>query len=87
MEYQLFAIFFKNVHGHLAFRGLDLCVLLGWDAATWASLAQTAGDLVAAFMMKLPGLGVREDGEISRFRQSLMQPYNVSWFLIAWTLG
>ena len=37
-------------------------------------------------MMKLPSLGVREDGEISRFRQSLMQPYNVSWFLVAWVL-
>ena len=49
--------------------------------------------------MKLP-IGQSEDGslafcrlgtvcrgELSKFRQSFMQPYNVSWLLLLWKLG
>ncbi|CAK9057545.1 unnamed protein product [Durusdinium trenchii] len=72
IEFSTFAIFFKAYHG--------------WEAATWASLAQTAGDLVAAVMMKLLRSDVEEVENPSFLRRMTMQPYNIVCLLFCWIL-
>ena len=70
-EFGTFAIYFKEYHN--------------WDAATWASLAQTAGDLTAAIMMKvLPNNVDEEVEEVGVLKRLTMQPYNLSCLLVCW---
>lgn len=48
----------------------------------------SAGDLVAAIMMKvLPNDLEQDNPEAGFFRKSMRQPYNVAWLLVGWTLG
>ena len=71
LELSTFAIFFKEYHG--------------WDAAIWASMAQTSGDLLAAMMMKaLPNKVDDPTEDVGCLRRLLMQPYNLSCLLFAW---
>ncbi|CAK9004958.1 unnamed protein product [Durusdinium trenchii] len=72
LEFATFAIFFKEFHG--------------WEAATWASLAQTSGDLVAAVMMKVLRNNVDEAENVGWLRRITMQPYNLACLLFCWTL-
>ncbi|CAK9004951.1 unnamed protein product [Durusdinium trenchii] len=72
MEFATFAIFFKEFHK--------------WEAATWASLAQTSGDLVAAVMMKVLRNDVDEAENVGWLRRIIMQPYNLACLLFCWTL-
>ena len=71
-EFSTFAIFFKQYHG--------------WESATWASLAQTSGDLMAAVMMKLVNEDVDTGEKVGIFRRLTMQPYNLSCLLVLWML-
>ena len=77
IEFSTFAIFFKEVHS--------------WNEATLASLAQTAGDVMAALMMQVipflmpGGYDPDEAGPCSRFWHSLTsQPYTISCVLVSW---
>ena len=77
IEFSTFAIFFKEVHS--------------WNEATLASLAQTAGDVMAAFMMQVipflmpDGYDADEAGPCSRFWHSLTsQPYTITCVLVSW---
>ena len=57
----------------------------GWNQATWAGIAQTSGDLVAAFMISLPKRPAVELENAKGLRwmwlASTGQPYNLSWLL------
>eukprot|EP00434_Breviolum_minutum_P015780 symbB.v1.2.013902.t2/scaffold969.1/size148062/12 len=77
IEFSTFAIFFKEVHS--------------WNEATLASLAQTAGDVMAALMMQVipflmpGGYDPDEAGPCSRFWYSLTsQPYTIACVLVSW---
>ena len=77
IEFSTFAIFFKEVHS--------------WNEATLASLAQTAGDVMAAFMMQVipflmpDGYDADEAGPCRRFWHSLTsQPYTITCVLVSW---
>eukprot|EP00434_Breviolum_minutum_P039264 symbB.v1.2.034862.t2/scaffold4577.1/size37779/3 len=77
IEFSTFALFFKEVHS--------------WNEATPASLAQTAGDVVAALMMQVipflmpGGYDPDEAGPCSRFWHSLTsQPYTITCVLVSW---
>ena len=73
IEFGTFAIYFKEYHG--------------WESATWASLAQTSGDLTAAVMMKVLPNNVEEGTEdVGILKRLVMQPYNVSCLLLCWIL-
>jgi len=79
IEYSTFAIFFKEVHS--------------WNEATWASLAQTSGDVMAALMMQVIPFLMPGDydpdaaGPCSRFFHNLTsQPYTISCVLAAWVV-
>ena len=73
IEFATFAIYFKEYHG--------------WESATWASLAQTAGDLMAVVMMKvLPNKVDDETEDVGFLKRCMMQPYNISCFLLGWIL-
>ena len=77
IEFSTFALFFKEVHS--------------WNEATPASLAQTAGDVVAALMMQVipflmpGGYDPDEAGPCSKFWHSLTsQPYTITCVLVSW---
>ena len=77
IEFSTFALFFKEVHS--------------WNEATLASLAQTAGDVMAAFMMQVipflmpDGYDKAEAGPCRRFWHSLTsQPYTLTCVLFSW---
>eukprot|EP00435_Cladocopium_sp_Y103_P011245 s69_g2.t3 len=79
MEFATFAIYFKQVHN--------------WKEATLASIAQTAGDLVAAIAMQVipalftGGYDPDEAGCVRRsFHHITSQPYNLSFILATWIL-
>eukprot|EP00913_Durusdinium_trenchii_P003956 g3664.t1 len=72
LEFSTFAIFFKEYHG--------------WNSALWASLAQSAGDLTAAIMMKLLGAATDDDEEAGILRRLTKQPYSLSCLLFIWLL-
>ena len=79
IEFATFAIFFKQVHN--------------WNAAIWASLAQTAGDVRAAIAMQIiPAIfpdNFEEDeaGPIKRFFHYIVsQPYTLTTPLVTWVL-
>ena len=61
-EFSTFAIFFKQYHG--------------WNEAVWASFAQTAGDLLAAIVMKVLGSEIDTDEEVGCFWRLFRQPYS-----------
>ena len=61
-QFSTFAVFFKEYHG--------------WNEAIWASFAQTAGDLLAAIMMKVLGAGVDGDEEVGYIWRLTRQPYS-----------
>eukprot|EP00913_Durusdinium_trenchii_P010681 g10021.t1 len=63
-----------------------LCCFNNTAAATWASLAQTSGDLVAAVMMKVLRNNVDEAENVGWLRRITMQPYNLACLLFCWTL-
>mmetsp|Transcript_33535 Transcript_33535/g.72212 ORF Transcript_33535/g.72212 Transcript_33535/m.72212 type:complete len:638 (-) Transcript_33535:80-1993(-) len=71
MEVGIFVLFFKEYHG--------------WNSAMAIGLAQSAGDLSAAFVMKLLPSG-SSDGtsEVGFCRRIFMQPYNLSWLVMFW---
>ena len=79
IEFSTFALFFREVHS--------------WNEATLASVAQTAGDVMAAVMMQvipflMPG-GYDPDeagpGPCSRFWHSLTSPpYTITCVLVSW---
>ena len=72
-EYSTFAIYFKEYHG--------------WDAAVWASLAQTSGDLFAAIIMKaIPDRVDEEVEDVGLLKRLRMQPYNLSCLLFCWII-
>ncbi|CAK9014453.1 unnamed protein product [Durusdinium trenchii] len=71
-EFATFAIFFKEHHG--------------WNSATFASIAQTSGDLIAAVMMKILGGSVDDGVDRTFWRNLISQPYNLSWLLAFWIL-
>jgi len=73
MEVGIFVLFFKEYHG--------------WNSAMAIGLAQSAGDLSAAFVMKLLPSG-SSDGtsEVGFCRRIFMQPYNLSWLVLFWML-
>ncbi|CAJ1458483.1 unnamed protein product [Effrenium voratum] len=74
-EYMVFAIFFREQHG--------------WTSATWAGVAQTAGDLVAAGLMQLPKPW-KSETEPAGCRKWLgaivSKPYNLSCVLALWVV-
>ena len=77
IEFSTFALFFREVHS--------------WNEATLASVAQTAGDVMAAFMMQVipflvpGGYDPDEAGPCSRFWHSLTsQPYTITCVLVSW---
>ena len=79
IEFATFAIFFKQVHN--------------WNEAIWASLAQTAGDVMAAIAMQvIPAIfpdNFQEDeaGPIRRFFHYIVsQPYTLTTTLVTWVL-
>mmetsp|Transcript_67437 Transcript_67437/g.147790 ORF Transcript_67437/g.147790 Transcript_67437/m.147790 type:complete len:724 (+) Transcript_67437:46-2217(+) len=79
VEFNNFAIYFKEVHN--------------WNEATWAGLAQTAGDLMAAIAMKLIPVIFSSDydpdksGRFRRFLHHLTsEPYNLTFILFTWVL-
>ncbi|CAL1126306.1 unnamed protein product [Cladocopium goreaui] len=79
VEFNNFAIYFKQVHN--------------WNEATWAGLAQTAGDLMAAIAMKLIPVIFSSDydpdksGRFRRFLHHLTsEPYNLTFILFTWVL-
>ena len=79
IEYSTFALFFREVHS--------------WNEATLAGVAQTAGDVMAAFMMQVipflmpGGYDPDEAGPCSRFWHSLTsQPYTISCVLVSWVV-
>ncbi|CAK9076882.1 unnamed protein product [Durusdinium trenchii] len=71
-EFSTFAVYFKVYHG--------------WNAAMWASFAQTAGDLTAAIMMKVLGAATDDDEEAGILRRLTKQPYSLSCLLFIWIL-
>ena len=75
LEFVTFAIFFKQVHN--------------WNQAIWASLAQTAGDVMAAVAMQIipaifpDNFDEDEAGPIRRFfHYSVSQPYTLTTTLV-----
>mmetsp|Transcript_2789 Transcript_2789/g.4820 ORF Transcript_2789/g.4820 Transcript_2789/m.4820 type:complete len:770 (+) Transcript_2789:28-2337(+) len=79
IEFTTFAIYFKQVHN--------------WNEATWAGLAQTSGDLMAAIAMKLIPVIFSSDydpDELGCFRRFLhnltSEPYNLTFILFTWVL-
>lgn len=75
IEWATFAIFFKEQHG--------------WMSATWAGICQTAGDLFAAFMMRIFPAGERSElSEMSGirwfFHSATSQPYNLVLLALGW---
>mmetsp|Transcript_41266 Transcript_41266/g.84276 ORF Transcript_41266/g.84276 Transcript_41266/m.84276 type:complete len:498 (-) Transcript_41266:53-1546(-) len=73
IELGTFVLFFKEYHR--------------WNSAMGIGLAQSAGDLSAAFVMKLLPSG-SSDGtsEVGFCRRIFMQPYNLSWLVLFWAL-
>jgi len=79
IEFATFAIFFKQVHN--------------WNEAIWASLAQTAGDVMAAIAMQIipaifpDNFDEDEGGPIKRFFHHIVsQPYTLTTTLFTWVL-
>lgn len=85
IEFATFGIFFRQVHN--------------WNEATWASLAQSAGDVTAAIAMQVIPFFCNNElnefneqdpedlGCVRRFlRHITSQPYNLSWILALWVL-
>lgn len=79
MEFATFAVYFRQVHN--------------WDQASLASVAQTAGDVMAAIAMQVvPFLFTSEYDldELGCFQRCLhhmtAQPYNLSFILATWVL-
>ena len=77
IEFSTFALFFREVHS--------------WNEATLASVAQTAGDVMAAVMMQVipflmpGGYDPDEAGPCSRFWHSLTSPpYTITCVLVSW---
>eukprot|EP00435_Cladocopium_sp_Y103_P073464 s45_g43.t1 len=71
IELGTFVLFFKEYHG--------------WNSAMGIGFAQSAGDLSAAFVMKLLPSG--SDGTSGGVcRRIFMQPYNLSWLVMFWVL-
>jgi len=78
-EFSTFSIYFKEVHG--------------LNNTTWASLAQTAGDLLAALWMQLTPLlfPVQDEDVVDEYGplrktwcQLMSKPYNLSSLLVMW---
>ena len=74
-----YAIFFKEHHG--------------WDSATWAGIAQTSGDLLAAAAMALTPKSTAQNEHskaatgIRRLLPAMVRPpYNISWLLLFWVV-
>ena len=76
IEFATFAIYFKEYHG--------------WESATWASLAQSGGDLMAIVMMKVLPNKVDDETEdvedVGFLKRCVMQPYDMCSFLLGWIL-
>ena len=78
VEFATYSIFFKEVHN--------------WDQATFASLAQTSGDLVAAIAIQvlpfvMPEIDPEEAGFFGRhFHYLTSPPYGVGLTLLGWVL-
>ena len=78
VEFATYSIFFKEVHN--------------WDQATFASMAQTSGDLVAAVAIQvlpfvMPEIDPEEAGFFGRhFHYLTSPPYGVGLTLLGWVL-
>jgi len=77
MEWTVYAVYFREQHN--------------WMSATWAGVAQTAGDLLAAFTMSIFKGGERPDLDdyegIRRYWMAIRaQPYNMSCLLFWWII-
>ena len=73
-EVATFVLFFKEYHG--------------WNSAMIIGLAQSAGDLSAALLMRVLPSGSNDGtSEVGFCRRIFMQPYNLSWLLMFWMLG
>lgn len=77
MEWTVYAVYFREQHN--------------WQSATWAGVAQTAGDLLAAFTMSIFKGGARPDLDdyegIRRYWMAIRaQPYNMSCLLFWWII-
>ena len=74
-----YAIFFKEHHG--------------WDSATWAGIAQTSGDLLAAAAMALTPKSKAQNQQSKAatgiqwlLRAMVRPPYNISLLLVFWVV-
>eukprot|EP00435_Cladocopium_sp_Y103_P070253 s317_g34.t2 len=74
IELSTFVLFFKEYHG--------------WNSATGIGVAQSSGDLTAAFLMKLlpGGSNHDESSAVGCCRRIFMEPYNLSWLVLLWVL-
>eukprot|EP00438_Fugacium_kawagutii_P031539 Skav209360 [mRNA] locus=scaffold1388:44977:46143:- [translate_table: standard] len=77
MEFATFALYFRQVHN--------------WNEAIWASLAQTAGDVLAALMIQvLSRVNLYNEDEAGCFMRALhhftSSPYNLSFLLVTWVI-
>jgi len=73
MEVGIFALFFKEYHG--------------WNSAMAIGLAQSAGDLSAALLLRVLPSGSNDGtSEVGFCRRIFMQPYNLSWLVLFWML-
>ena len=77
MEWTCYAVYFREQHN--------------WKSATWAGVAQTAGDLLAAIAMSIFKGGERPDlDDYEGIRRHWMairaQPYNMSCLLFWWII-
>eukprot|EP00438_Fugacium_kawagutii_P006731 Skav219143 [mRNA] locus=scaffold1574:731751:733658:+ [translate_table: standard] len=77
MEFATFALYFRQVHN--------------WNEATWASLAQTAGDVLAAILIQLLSrVDFYNEDEAGCFMRLLhhftSSPFNLSFLLLTWII-
>ena len=83
VEYVLFAIYFREQHN--------------WNSATWAGVAQSSGDIIAAGILQLiarfapPSPEKEEAGFNSGFAKKICysltaKPYNLVWLCLWWII-
>ena len=59
----------------------------GWNSAMAIGLAQSAGDLSAALLLRVLPSGTNDGtSEVGFCRRIFMQPYNLSWLVLFWML-